>query len=191
MATRTLASPPQILPLYVRAAAPLIPGASLLPGVPGRAKEIPELALELPGVRAKAEDVAAYAAAGQKWLCGADGTGMLYVAPPSVSGWCLSPVILSRTLPSVISPIEYVPEPSGPLCLIASSIFLTRASESFPAAPAMPHMMVLTTEMVKKGSIHHCMSTVIPSQAAIPAKGNRSSHASHVTCLCIATVAPS
>jgi selenocysteine lyase/cysteine desulfurase len=25
---------------------------------------------------------AAYAAAGQKWLCGADGTGMLYVAPP-------------------------------------------------------------------------------------------------------------
>jgi L-cysteine/cystine lyase len=26
-------------------------------------------------------DCAAYAAAGQKWLCGADGTGMLYVAP--------------------------------------------------------------------------------------------------------------
>ncbi len=61
MATRTLASPPQILPLYARAAAPMIPGASLLPGVPGRGKEIPALELELPGVRAGAEDVAAYA----------------------------------------------------------------------------------------------------------------------------------
>jgi len=61
MATRTLASPPQILPLYARAAAPMIPGASLLPGIPGGGKEVPELTLELPGVRAKAEDVAAYA----------------------------------------------------------------------------------------------------------------------------------
>jgi acyl dehydratase len=61
MATRTLQSSPQILPLYARAAAPLIPGASLLPGIPGGGKEIPELELQLPGVHAKADDVAAYA----------------------------------------------------------------------------------------------------------------------------------
>jgi hypothetical protein len=61
MATRTLTSSPQILPLYARAAAPMIPGASLLPGIPGGGKEIPELTLELPAVKAKPEDVAAYA----------------------------------------------------------------------------------------------------------------------------------
>ncbi len=61
MSTRTLDSPPSILPLYARAAAQLIPGASLLPGVPGRGKEVPDIELELPGVRAKPEEVAAYA----------------------------------------------------------------------------------------------------------------------------------
>jgi len=61
METRTLDSPPNILPLYARAAAPMLPGASLLPFVPGRGKEIPELELALPGVRASTEQVAAYA----------------------------------------------------------------------------------------------------------------------------------
>lgn len=61
MAIRKLDSPPSILPLYARAAAPLIPGASLLPGVPGRGKEVPEIELELPAVRAQADQVAAYA----------------------------------------------------------------------------------------------------------------------------------
>jgi acyl dehydratase len=61
MATRTLDSPPSILPLYLRAAAPMIPGASLLPFVPGGGGEIPELQLELPGVEARPEQVAAYA----------------------------------------------------------------------------------------------------------------------------------
>lgn len=61
MPTRTLDSPPQILPLYARAAAPMIPGASLLPFVPGGGKEVPELELRLPGVTAKADEVAAYA----------------------------------------------------------------------------------------------------------------------------------
>jgi 3-oxoacyl-[acyl-carrier protein] reductase len=42
MATRTLESPPSILPLYARAAAPMIPGASLLPGIPGGGGEIPD-----------------------------------------------------------------------------------------------------------------------------------------------------
>ncbi len=60
MTTRTLDSSPSILPLYARAAAPMIPGASLLPFIPGRSNETPDLELTLKGVRADAEDVAAY-----------------------------------------------------------------------------------------------------------------------------------
>jgi acyl dehydratase len=60
--TRTLDSSPRILPLYARAALPMIPGASLLPFVPGGGGEIPAgLDLELAGVSAKPADVAAYA----------------------------------------------------------------------------------------------------------------------------------
>jgi acyl dehydratase len=59
---KTLDSSPSILPLYARAALPMIPGASLLPFVPGGGGEIPDgLDLELAGVRAEAADVAAYA----------------------------------------------------------------------------------------------------------------------------------
>jgi acyl dehydratase len=61
MPTRTLDSAPSILPLYARAAAPMIPGASLLPFVPGRGDEMPDLELNLPGVRVDADQVAAYA----------------------------------------------------------------------------------------------------------------------------------
>ncbi|HEY2333799.1 MAG TPA: MaoC/PaaZ C-terminal domain-containing protein [Solirubrobacterales bacterium] len=61
MTARRLESSPSILPLYARAAAPMIPGASLLPFVPGGGGEIPDLELDLAGVRAKPEDVAAYA----------------------------------------------------------------------------------------------------------------------------------
>jgi MaoC like domain len=61
MPTRTLDSPPSILPLYARAAAPLIPGASLLPFVPGRGKDVPDIELVLAGVRPDPDAVAAYA----------------------------------------------------------------------------------------------------------------------------------
>jgi acyl dehydratase len=61
MSARTLESSPSILPLYARAAAPMVPGASLLPFIPGRGKEIPEIELTLPRVQAGAEQVAAYA----------------------------------------------------------------------------------------------------------------------------------
>jgi hypothetical protein len=61
METRTLKDPPSILPLYARAAAPMVPGASLLPFVPGRGGEVPEIELELPAVTAAPERVAAYA----------------------------------------------------------------------------------------------------------------------------------
>jgi acyl dehydratase len=59
---RTLESSPSILPLYARAALPMIPGASLLPFVPGGGGEIPDgLDLELAGVTAEPADVSAYA----------------------------------------------------------------------------------------------------------------------------------
>ena len=61
MATKTLDSSPSILPLYVRAAAPLVPGASLLPFVPGGGGEIPDLDLQLEGVAADPAEVSAYA----------------------------------------------------------------------------------------------------------------------------------
>ncbi len=61
MTTRTLDSSPRILPLYARAAAQLIPGASLLPFIPGRGKDVPDLELSLAGVRPDPEAVAAYA----------------------------------------------------------------------------------------------------------------------------------
>ncbi len=56
-----MTSPPSILPLYARAAAPMVPGASLLPFLPGGGGAIPELELELTGVEAKPDALAAYA----------------------------------------------------------------------------------------------------------------------------------
>jgi acyl dehydratase len=61
MATRELQSAPHILPLYARAAAPLVPGASRLPFVGGGGGEIPELELVLAPARIDHERVAAYA----------------------------------------------------------------------------------------------------------------------------------
>jgi len=61
VATRTLERSPSILPLYARAAMPMVPGASLLPFVPGGGGEIPDLDLSLEGVVADPADVAAYA----------------------------------------------------------------------------------------------------------------------------------
>jgi hypothetical protein len=58
--TRTLKGPPSILALYARAAAPIIPGASLLPFIPGGGGEIPDLDLILAGVRAEPQALAAY-----------------------------------------------------------------------------------------------------------------------------------
>jgi acyl dehydratase len=63
MTTRTLDSSPSILPLYARAAAPMIPGASLLPFVPGGGGEIPDLDLKLEGVTADPATASAYAKA--------------------------------------------------------------------------------------------------------------------------------
>jgi hypothetical protein len=61
VASRTLTSSPSILPLYARAAAPMVPGASLLPFIPGGGGEIPDLDLRLEGVAPDPAAVAAYA----------------------------------------------------------------------------------------------------------------------------------
>jgi MaoC like domain len=60
-ATRKLTSAPSVLPLYARAALPLVPGASRLPFVPGGGGEIPDVRLELDGVVPDPAAVAAYA----------------------------------------------------------------------------------------------------------------------------------
>lgn len=60
-ATKKLESAPSILPLYARAALPLVPGLSRLPFVPGGGGEIPDVRLELDGVTADPATVAAYA----------------------------------------------------------------------------------------------------------------------------------
>ena len=77
--TRKLTSAPSILPLYARAAAPLVPGASLLPFVPGGGGEIPRVRLELDGVVADPARVAAYAR-----VCGYDLRGQLPPTYPHV-----------------------------------------------------------------------------------------------------------
>jgi acyl dehydratase len=61
MESRTLTSAPSMLPLYARAAATMVPGASLLPFLPGGGGDVPQLELELTGVRADPAAVAAYA----------------------------------------------------------------------------------------------------------------------------------
>jgi acyl dehydratase len=60
MTTRALEHPPRILPLYARALAPLVPGASRLPWVGGDGGEIPGLQLTLTRVRAEAARVREY-----------------------------------------------------------------------------------------------------------------------------------
>jgi acyl dehydratase len=60
MATRRLDSSPRILPLYARAVAPLLPGASRLPWVAGAAREVPDLRLTLSRVPIDPERVARY-----------------------------------------------------------------------------------------------------------------------------------
>jgi acyl dehydratase len=60
MATRELTRPPHMLPLYLRTAATLVPGASRLPGVPGHGKTIPPLELTLCDAAIEARPLAAY-----------------------------------------------------------------------------------------------------------------------------------
>jgi len=62
MSTRELTRPPHILPLYLRTAASLVPGAHVLPGIPGSGRSIPMLELTLRDVPIERERLAAYRA---------------------------------------------------------------------------------------------------------------------------------
>jgi acyl dehydratase len=88
---KTLDSSPSILPLYARAALPMIPGASHLPFVPGGGGEIPDgLDLALTGVKAKPEDVAAYAK-----VCGFTFGNQLPPTYPHMSAFPLHMAVMS------------------------------------------------------------------------------------------------
>jgi hypothetical protein len=60
MTTRALTTAPCTARLFARAALPLVPGASLLPFVPGHGKRIPDLELTLAGVEIDARHLADY-----------------------------------------------------------------------------------------------------------------------------------
>jgi acyl dehydratase len=60
MTTRELNSSPSMLPLFARAGAAMIPGASHLPFVGGRGREVPELTLRLTGVETDPDRLTAY-----------------------------------------------------------------------------------------------------------------------------------
>jgi acyl dehydratase len=60
MATRELTRAPRLLPLYLRTAATLLPGASHLPGVPGGGNSMPAIELTLADARGEPRRLAAY-----------------------------------------------------------------------------------------------------------------------------------
>lgn len=90
MASR-LDSSPSILPLYVKAALPLLPGASALPFVPGGGDDVPEgLGFTLEGVWPDRAEVAAYAK-----VCGFSLRDSLPVTYPHILAFPLQMKIMS------------------------------------------------------------------------------------------------
>ncbi len=77
--TRTLIRPPRMLYLYARAAASLVPGASITPGLGPGSGPIPDLALKLAGVHAEPRRLEAYRA-----LCAFPADGQLPVTYPHI-----------------------------------------------------------------------------------------------------------
>lgn len=60
MTERELSGPPSVLPMFARAGAAMIPGASRLPFVGGGGGEVPEVALALDGTNTDLDRLAAY-----------------------------------------------------------------------------------------------------------------------------------
>ncbi|MHB1808299.1 MAG: MaoC/PaaZ C-terminal domain-containing protein [Solirubrobacteraceae bacterium] len=90
MATRTLNGPPRLAPLFARSAASMLPGASLLPFVPGRGRGLPDSRIVLPSVRVEPERVAAYAK-----VCGFTLRRELPIAYPHVLAFPLHIAIMA------------------------------------------------------------------------------------------------
>jgi hypothetical protein len=95
MATRELQSSPRILPLYLRAAAPSLPGASLLPFIGGRGGEIPDIELVLRNARVDDARLASYAR-----VCGFAVTNELPVTAPHLLAFPLHLTLMAdRSFP--------------------------------------------------------------------------------------------
>lgn len=90
MATRTLKSPPSMLALYARSALAMVPGASLLPAIPGAGSKIPPLELTLARVAPEPAHIAAYAE-----VCGFAPGGRLPVTYPHVLAFPLHMALMS------------------------------------------------------------------------------------------------
>jgi acyl dehydratase len=95
MATRELQSSPRILPLYLRAAAPSLPGASLLPFIGGGGGEIPDIELVLRNASVDAGRLADYAQ-----VCGFAATDELPVTAPHLLAFPLHLTLMAdRSFP--------------------------------------------------------------------------------------------
>src|SRR5436309_14474082 len=79
MATRELSSSPSMVPLFARAGAAMIPGASHLPFVGGGGREIPDLALRLSDVAIDTDRLSAY-----NRVCGFDLQDTIPVTYPHI-----------------------------------------------------------------------------------------------------------
>src|SRR5437764_4544588 len=79
MATRELGSSPAMVPLFARAGAAMIPGASHLPFVGGGGREIPDLALRLSDVTVDTDRLSAY-----NRVCGFDLQDTIPVTYPHI-----------------------------------------------------------------------------------------------------------
>jgi acyl dehydratase len=90
MVTRRLTSSPRALPLYLRAAAPLLPGASLLPGIAGGGGEIPRLELTLPQVEIERDRLLAY-----ERVCGFTDSPTLPVTYPHILAFPLQMALMA------------------------------------------------------------------------------------------------
>jgi acyl dehydratase len=90
MRTRELTRPPRILPLYLRTAATLVPGANRLPGLPGGGQRVPELELTLRGALAEPERLAKY-----REVCGFTSAATLPVTYPHVLAFPLHMALMA------------------------------------------------------------------------------------------------
>jgi acyl dehydratase len=87
---RVLSKTPRTLPLYARAAAAAIPGASLLPFLPGDEGEVPDVRLRLDGVRSDPGRLALYSS-----VCGFPASEHLPVTYPHILAFPLHMTLLT------------------------------------------------------------------------------------------------
>ncbi len=175
MSTRELTRAPHMLPLYLRTAATLLPGASWLPGVPGHGNSIPPLELTLREVAIDHERLAAYRA-----VCGFSEGGLV---PPTY------PHILAFPLHMALMAEPEFPFSAVGLVHVENEIRQTRAvrvgerlSLLVQATPFEPHprgrtFAILTTAHVGDELVWSERSTNAPARQQARAHGGGRGHA--------------